>query len=289
MECSNVYKKSENLNRHEEGEHINKVIFIIIDGLSYNVGSDRMGYLMHLVEQNKASFYKVKSELPTLSRPLYEVLLTGTTCLENKITSNEVFRRSFEKSVFELAKDKGLTTAAAAYHWMSELYNSSPFNQINDREQKDTNKNIQYGKFYFEDFYPDSHLFIDGEILRRENDPDFLLIHSMGVDYAGHVYGGTSKEYNGSALRMDNILAAHLPLWMELGYKIVITSDHGMNTLGHHGGLDDSERFVPMWIINNKEEIKCETTFPQLYIAPMLCHMLGINPSEKMEKFTDLL
>ena len=47
-----------------------KVILVIIDGLNYKV-SQEMGYMKALVEGGKAAHYKVRAELPTLSRPLY--------------------------------------------------------------------------------------------------------------------------------------------------------------------------------------------------------------------------
>lgn len=262
----------------------NKVIFIIVDALSLRA-SKRMGYMMHLVEEKKAFFCGVKAELPTLSRPLYEVLLTGTPCYKNNITNNMIVRRSTEKSVFELCKENGLKTAAAAYHWISELYNRAPFEHIRDREQKDETQNIQHGKFYFEDQYPDSHLFLDAEVLREEYDPNFLLIHPMGVDYAGHQFGGNSKEYYESAIRMDFILGMFIPTWQQLGYKIVVTADHGMHDMGFHGGLDECERMVPLWIIG--QDINAGNLvepLPQLQIAPLLCKLLGIEPSDIMSK-----
>jgi len=262
----------------------NKVIFIIVDALSFRA-SERMGYMMHLAEQKKAFFCKVRAELPTLSRPLYEVLLTGTPCYENNITNNMIVRRSTEESIFELARKNGLKTAAAAYYWISELYNSAPFNHIKDREQKDKTKNIQYGKFYFEDTYPDSHLFLDGEILRKEYDPDFLLIHPMGMDFAGHQFGGKSKEYYESALRMDFILGMFIPTWEKLGYKIIVTADHGMHELGLHGGIDESEREIPLWAIGTDINIEnSDKPLEQLQVAPFICKTLGIQPSEKMVK-----
>lgn len=92
-----------------------KVLLIVLDGLRFDVAQTSMGYLAHLVERQQASLYKVQAELPTLSRPLYEVLLTGTPVSLNGITANDVVRLSHQKSIFHLAMAAGLTTAAAAY------------------------------------------------------------------------------------------------------------------------------------------------------------------------------
>lgn len=264
----------------------NKVIFILIDGLNYEVSNLTMGFMNHLVENKLAAKFKVKTELPALSRPLYETILTGTPCCVNGVFNNLIVRRSHEKSIFELASQKNLVTAAAAYYWISELYNRAPFNYIEDREQENKDANIQYGKFYFQDEYPDTHLFIDGEVLRKKYNPDFLLIHPMGADYVGHSYGCNSKEYRAKAIELDSILGTFVPLWMQEGYNIIVTADHGIDELGLHNGSKEEERKVAMWIISelvNKKEYKEE--FDQLMIAPMICEMLNISKSKKMLEF----
>jgi predicted AlkP superfamily pyrophosphatase or phosphodiesterase len=261
-----------------------KVIMIVLDGLQYDVSLSSMGYLNHLVEVSKSACYRVKSELPSLSRPLYEVLLTGTPSSVNGITANHIVRLSNQKSIFHLAAEQGMTTAAAAYYWVSELYNRAPFDRIEDRQQHEPGKPIQHGSFYFEDSYPDSHLFIDAEILRRNHDPHFLYIHPMGIDDTGHKYGSDSKPYRDKALEMDSILASLLPQWMELGYEIVITSDHGMNKDGSHGGTGTEERDVPLYLISSSFEAGYhEELIPQLSIAPLVCQMLSLSLTQDMD------
>jgi predicted AlkP superfamily pyrophosphatase or phosphodiesterase len=261
---------------------VSKVVMIVLDGLRFDVAVSQMGFLNHLVEKSKAALYKVKSELPSLSRPLYEVLLTGTPSHINGITANHVVRLSKHKSIFHLATENGLTTAAAAYHWVSELYNNAPFDYFLDREQHDVSKPIQHGKFYFEDTYPDSHLLADAEYLRKTYDPDFLYIHSMNIDDIGHKFTSDSKEYRGSAIRVDSYLALLVPVWMELGYHILITADHGMNEDGNHGGTGTAERDVALFAIGNQFEpgIYTNDYIPQLALAPLVCKLLNLNSTD---------
>jgi len=40
----------------------NKVILVMVDGLSYTVAISRMGYMMHLVENKLAWLYLVKTD-----------------------------------------------------------------------------------------------------------------------------------------------------------------------------------------------------------------------------------
>ncbi|WP_223067514.1 alkaline phosphatase family protein [Paenibacillus caui] len=266
---------------------MSKTIVVVLDGLRYDVMLSSMGYLNHLVEKSKAALYKVKSELPSLSRPLYEVLLTGTPSYVNGITANEVVRLSKQYSVFHLARKHGLKTASASYYWVSELYQRAPFNAVTDRIQHDESMPIQHGMFYFEDFYPDSHLMADAEHLRTTYDPDFLYIHSMNIDDAGHKHTSDSAGYRGSALKVDSILSLLLPSWMEAGYQILITSDHGMNEDGHHGGTGDGERDVGLIAIGDRfaPGKYNDEYLPQLALAPLMCRLLDIPLSEQMTDY----
>lgn len=260
-----------------------RTIVLVLDGLRYDVMRSSMGYLNHLIEKGQAAAYKVKSELPSLSRPLYEVLLTGTPAYVNGIVSNAVARLSNQDSLFHLARKQGLTTAAAAYHWVSELYQKAPF-EYADRIQLNTDRPIQHGMFYFDDRYPDSHLIADAEFLRTSFDPDFLYIHTMNVDDAGHKFTSDSAEYRGEALRLDGTLAMVLPAWIAAGYNIVITADHGMNADGHHGGTGEAERDVGLIGIG-EAFIPGEYTdqyVPQLAVAPLICRLLDIPRSPAM-------
>lgn len=260
-----------------------KAILILLDGLRFDVAQTYMGFMGHLVETSQASLYKVQAELPALSRPLYEVLLTGTPVSIHGITTDSVVRLSHQVSVFHLARQQGLTTAAAAYHWFSELYNRSPFNPFVDREQHDVSQPIQHGKFYFEDCYPDSHLFIDAEVLRQHWNPDFLVVNPLGLDYVGQQYGSESKAYRGQAIATDGLLAHFLPLWRDAGYTILITADHGIDINGQDGGTTPDLREVPLYCLGEYfEPGTFDKTVPQMAIAPLLCSMLGVPPSEKM-------
>lgn len=253
-----------------------KLIFVLLDGLTREGAKYNMGYLEHLVEKKQASYVDIKGELPSLSRPCYETIFTGTPTFVHGITANNISRNSKFESIFSAAKKNRLTTGAAAYHWISELYNESPYNPLKHRHINDASQNIQHGSFYFEDSYPDSHLFLDGEFLRKQYNLDLLLIHPMGLDYIGHNYGSKSKEYEAKLVAMDTILANLIPLWVSEHYGIIVTSDHGMSEMGNHGGNRDILRNVPLYFINTG--IVCEEKeYSQLSIAPTVCQILDIK------------
>ncbi|MFK0570532.1 alkaline phosphatase family protein [Endozoicomonas sp.] len=253
-----------------------KVIFVVLDGLNYSVARDCMGYLNGLVEQKTASLYALQCELPSMSRPLYECLLTGIRPIESGIVNNHIVRLSHHDSVFSLAVKQGRTTAAAAYHWMSELYNRAPYNAVRDRFTSDTALNIQHGCFYHWDHYPDEALFLDAEHLRLTHLPDFLLIHPMNIDDIGHKYGLDSYQYRNSARQADICLSNYVGSWLNDGYQIMITSDHGMNRDFSHGGSLPEEREVPLFVIGDGfSHQPCE--IQQTQICGSICQLMQLS------------
>jgi len=265
-----------------------KTIFIMIDGCPDQLARESMGFLEHMAEGKKAARYFVRGELPAMSRPIYETLLTGLCVSEHGIVNNYINRRSRHKNIFSICKEQGLTTAAAAYCWISELYSRAAFLPFADRIQSDKDSAIQNGIFYFEDDYPDSHTISDAEYLRQTYDPDFLMIHTMSIDHAGHRFGGGSKEQAAAAMAVDVAISMLLPQWLEQGYNILVTSDHGMGANGIHSGNTQVQRTVPLYLFA-KEAHKGvhDKLLSQLTVAPLLCALLGIKPAGNMMPLTE--
>lgn len=229
-----------------------KTIFVLLDACQYEAGTRNLGYLEHLIDYKKGAKYKVKGELPSLSRPMYATLLTGTPVFSHGITTNDTLRTLDCDNVFSLCQKQGGKTAAAAYHWFGELYNHIPFRIDRERIQLQSSETINSGIYYWDDTYPDSHLFADGEFLRQNQNPDFLLIHSMAIDDQGHKHGSGSKEYEEAIAIAGHMIANLLPTWRAAGYHVVVTADHGINELGIHGGNDCAQRDVPLYIFSDQ-------------------------------------
>ena len=261
-----------------------KTIFVLLDACQYEAGTRNMGYLEHLIDYEKGAKYKIRGELPSLSRPMYATLLTGLPVCMHGIAANETVRVLECDSIFSLCKSQGGFTAAAAYSWVSELYNDAPFRTDRDRIRIHAGGMIDAGIYYWDDDYPDSHLFADGEYLRKQYDPDFILYHPMGIDYQGHLRGAGSREYEEAIGKANVILSLLMEGWMKEGYQIVITADHGMNTLGIHGGTDAEQRDTPLYIFSS--QVKAgrfeENSISQLNVAPLLCRLMDIPASREM-------
>lgn len=264
---------------------MSKVVLVVCDALRDDIAAEEMGYLESLVEEKKASRYTVIAGLPTLSRPLYETIQTGTSATEHGITSNTIVRRSKTPSLFQIAREHGKTTAAAAYHWISELYVRAPYDLVNDRELDDESQLIQHGRFYQDDYYPDIELFAVGGMLIHRYAPDYILIHPMGIDLIGHLHGGGSKQYRQQVCLQDQIMARLIPLVVQMGYHVLVTGDHGMSADGHHNGTGPDVRNVPLYLVLRDGQGHGPTgrMVSQLQIAPTVCHLLGISPAPSMK------
>ncbi len=251
-----------------------KCILVILDGLNYEVAYENMGFLQALCEAKLGKLYQMQCELPSISRPLYECILTGVKPAFSGIVNNQP---SFSKqtSIFEYVKNAGLRAGAAAYHWIFELYNKMLFNPYLHRYIEDEALPLPYGVFYSEDDYLDSHLFMDGESLRIRKKLDFLLIHTMNIDDKGHKFNSASKEYANATKKADYILSTILPKWLEEGSSVFITADHGMNEANTHGGLSDTERLVPFFVFGNSFSFN-ECKVLQTQICGTICEILGV-------------
>lgn len=261
-----------------------KVILVLSDALRYDVAVSNMGFLCHLVEAELASLYKIAGELPSMSRPMYETIHTGLQSSAHGVVANSIVRLSNKPNVFRSAREAGRVTAAAAYYWYSELYNRAPYHAIEDRETDDPSLNIQHGRFYTMDEYPDIELFNSAGGLVRRFAPDYLLIHPMGMDYHGETYGADSKEYRNHAIRQDAWLAPFLQEWMGLGYTILVTGDHGINKDGGHGGAAVDQREVPLFCIRPKVRVRGEAgeLVSHLQIAPTILKLMDVPIPETM-------
>jgi predicted AlkP superfamily pyrophosphatase or phosphodiesterase len=262
-----------------------KVILIMSDALRYDTAVDGMGFLGHLVEKGKATLYKIHGELPSMSRPMYETIHTGLPTIEHGIVSNYVVRRSNYPNLFQIVHDAGKITAAAAYYWISELYNKAPYDPINDREVDDAQLPIQHGRFYMQDDYPDAECFLSAATLVRKFQPDYLLIHPMGMDYQGETYGSDSAQYRNQAIRQDVLLSTMIGEWLQYGYAILLTGDHGMNNDKIHGGTTAEVRDVPLFFIHPTLVGKGDsgTVVSHLQLAPTVLKLLQLPIPSTMQ------
>ena len=263
-----------------------RVIFILVDALGFETAVKRTGLFEHMAHEKRAAKYLVKGELPSCSRPIYETLMTGLPVCRHGVFTNRDVRPSRSESIFSLLKRDGRVSAAAAYMWMFELYcgDGTPFCLTRDRFALDGRGSVDHGIFYSSDSCPDEQLYADAEFLRKSYSPDFLLVHTMSADDAGHRFGGLSAQYAQAAALNAELAASMLETWRNDGYDVVYTGDHGMDGLGLHGGDEEIQRMVPLYVFSDKLECGdfSKDAISQLNVAPMVCRLLELEPSREM-------
>ena len=63
-----------------------KTIFVLLDACGYKIATENLGFLEHMVDYGLAAKYKIRGELPSMSRPMYETLMTGVPAHVHGIT-----------------------------------------------------------------------------------------------------------------------------------------------------------------------------------------------------------
>ena len=269
-----------------------KVVFVLIDAIGIEAAKACMGTLEGLVENRVARRWTMRTVLPSLSAPVYETLHTGTPPHVHGIRSNDLVPLSRGPHVFGVARAAGRTTAAVAHWNFAQMYNRAPYDPVRDMEVDDKDLAIQHGRFYGDEGHTRANLHLPSEadlmakatMLMRRHAPDYLLLHTYGTDAVGHVYGGDSREYRHEVWAVDNALADAVPAWREMGYRVLVTSDHGMTADGRHGGTSDTERLVPFYDVGHPEGGAVEGIVTQLAAAPTSLARMGLKAPAEMRE-----
>lgn len=272
-----------------------QIILVIMDGIGYNTAIAECGFLEGAVELGWARRFKMQAALPTISAPLYETLHTGLSPLVHGVVGNEALRPSTKPNVFHSLHDQGYRTAAVAHSYFFTLYNRRFYDPIYDVEIDDETLPIQHARFYSMEGYGSINPCAPAEIdlcaqvtlLVGRHKPHYLLYHTCSGDTLGHTYTSNSAEYRNQAWRIDNALSRTLPLWLDAGYEVLVTADHGMNEDGHHGGTGPLERDVPFYYFGKGQMPTPNKVLDQLGIAPTILSRIGAEIPDTME--ADLL
>ncbi len=155
---------------------------------------------------------------------------------------------------------------------------------MTDREVDDETLTIQHGRFYNDLDMPDSEVIHAGDLRIQRFAPDYMLIHPSALDMIGHRHGGESSEYNAQAAIVDGMLSQCVPRWLDTGYQVVVTSDHGMNRDGFHGGTSDESTLVPFYWIDGTTGGVDETPASQLSVAPTVLRSMGVDAAPSMRQ-----
>ena len=111
--------------------------------------------------------------------------------------------------------------------------------------------------------------------LRNQPPPDFLVLHLVGLDHAGHRRGVKSAGYADVARRT----VAHIENIVRLlpsDTTVLLTSDHGATDSGGHGGASEAETTAPLFAFGRGIAPGARVNVNQIDLAPTLSCLMGL-------------
>ena len=112
---------------------------------------------------------------------------------------------------------------------------------------------------------------------------DYAILHTCTLDSMGHRFGHDCHEMDHACYAMDGMLAAFLPRWLDSGYEVIVTADHGQTDRGHHGGREDLQQDFALYYFGAAKGPKEEVLLDQLQLAPSILKRLGVKAPATMK------
>ncbi|XP_023026208.2 phosphatidylinositol glycan anchor biosynthesis class G [Leptinotarsa decemlineata] len=249
-----------------------KAVLIVIDALRFDfVTPDLMPLTFGLVIEN-GCISKVKVEAPTVTLPRVKALTSGNIPQFIDVVLNLMGTDILQDSLIHSADKSGKKVIFYGDDTWLKLF---------------PNKFLRYegtNSFFVRDFKE-----VDDNVTRNINielengDWDIMILHYLGLDHIGHVYGPFSSFVPEKLREMDQIVQK---IYEKMSTKsetlLVVTGDHGMRDSGGHGGSTYSETNVPLLLMG----LQCEnSSFLQTDIPVNLAILLGLSiPSSAIGK-----
>jgi hypothetical protein len=206
-----------------------RTVYVIIDGLREDV-SRTMPNLQNL----RAHGYDavVRTSQPSLSFPNWTTLLSDAPQRISGVTTNWFAERVPVETLFDVALAAGRTVAVSGPTSFETLYGVR-----------------RTGQVFLRDWEKGAYLagtLVDHAIgLAEETSASLIVVHVPDVDEAGHAYGGASKRYLETALKVDADIGRLIAALQGPDTAFVVTSDHGHTDSGGHGGPETVVTDVP--------------------------------------------
>lgn len=269
------------LGKNYSTAYVENIYVVLVDGLRYDAVLKSMPHTAGFIKDKRACLVKCLVDGPSNSRPGYARIFTGTGNKTNGIWFNWQPSKCRVMSIFQVAAHSGKSTGASAFYWIGQLFNDSwSCNKL----FYDSNNSIQYAYFYSRSNEDDEKIFSMGTQIIKKYNPTLCLIHPMGVDKAGHKYGGSSKRYSDSVSKIDTLIYGLIQNIDLCKSVLIITSDHGHRDSGGHGGKSATETEVPIIfmgsIVNGGI---CSEIAVQKDIAPTILNLLSLPPTPYMK------
>ncbi|XP_060044383.1 GPI ethanolamine phosphate transferase 2 isoform X2 [Erinaceus europaeus] len=233
-----------------------KVVIVLIDALRDDFvfgskGVKFMPYTSYLVEKGAAHSFVAEAKPPTVTMPRIKALMTGSLPGFVDVVRNLNSPALLEDSVLRQAKAAGKRIIFYGDETWVKLfpkhfveYDGTTSFFVSDYTEVDNNVTRHLDK-----------------VLKR-GDWDVLILHYLGLDHIGHVFGPSSPLIGHKLSEMDGILTRiHTSLLSEERKALspsllVLCGDHGMSETGSHGASSLEEVNTPLILISSSFERK---------------------------------
>ncbi|MBL4806269.1 MAG: alkaline phosphatase family protein [Rhodobacteraceae bacterium] len=261
-----------------------KILLIILDGQPWRVARRYMGNLEGWVQSGDARVWKMRSVLPSISGPCYASMHTGVTPQVHMVLNNTTLHRVQQPDLFSEITAAGGKTGAVTHSFWSTFFNRAPFDLVRDIEYDEPSGPINHGRFHTMDgashdnqMTPsDTDLFATLTMLTERFNIDYGVLHTCTLDSMGHRFGHDCTEMDKACAKMDTMLSSLLPRWLDNGYEVIVTADHGQSDRGHHGGHGDDQQDVALYWFGGGDGPSKDTVLDQLQLAPTVLARMGV-------------
>lgn len=268
-----------------------KLLLIILDGVPHANFRTYFGCLEGWVAEGQARVWKIRASLPSMSGPCYASIHSGCPPQVHGVLSNGMIKRVELPDVFSQVRKAGGVTGAVTHSWWSEFFNRAPFDLVRDIEYDEPESaTINHGRFHTMTGYDhvnqmtpsDTDLFATLTRLCLRHGLNYGILHTCTLDSMGHRFGHDCAQMDHACALMDAMLAAFLPKWLEMGYEVIVTADHGQSLRGHHGGTEDAQRDAALYYFGPAEGPAPQSVIDQLALAPTILSRLEADIPDTM-------
>ncbi|MBE6052405.1 MAG: alkaline phosphatase family protein [Clostridium sartagoforme] len=280
---------------------------------------DNFKYLI----DNGSLITNVESVYPTLTYPAHATIMTGMYPKNHGIINNTLnkfsdinpnwywYRKYIKtKTLYDLASEKGLTTAALLWpvsgrsninYNLTEIFAPKPWqNQIvmsalsgSISYQLDLNKRFGYLRHGLSQPDLDNFVHESAKYTLNKYKPNLMLIHYTDVDTNRHYHGYNSKEANEALVRHNERLGEIIQTLKDLN----IFEESTIVALGDHSALDGNYiirlnslfREAGLLKINEKGVIKSYKAVAKTCDGSSYVYLKDKNDSHTLNKVNEIL
>jgi predicted AlkP superfamily pyrophosphatase or phosphodiesterase len=268
-----------------------KLLLIVLDGVPWRNWRRLFGNLEGWVQSGEARVWKMRSVLPSTSACCYASIHTGVSPQVHGILSNDVRFRVGQPDIFSEVTKAGGKTGAVTHSYWSEFFNRYPFDPVRDLEYDEPGAPITHGRFHTMTGYGHDNQMTPSDVdlhatltmLTGRYGIDYGILHTCTLDSMGHRFGHDCIEMDKACYTADAMLAAFLPRWLQAGYEVIVTADHGQSDRGHHSGRGEDQQDVALYYFGQAKGPDGDETLDQLQLAPTVLSRLGVAIPDTMK------